>query len=311
MTDQPTVLCVGRRESGEKNDVHIMSGAIEKAGINSSVIYWENLIFHITSERVTVSDPSEGDANPRLALLLNWTLNGDLAFVRDIAYSFGLFLDQRSVQLWNSEVLSQRSTTKLSCMVQLALAGYAVPETLYSLNGHSLAEHVLRTIPGPWIVKSIKSSRGRDNFLVRTEAELQELLSDTSMNSFMVQEFIPNNFDLRVICFGGEPAMIIRRSRAKDSETHLNNTSAGGSAEQIPLSELPAKLRDTARGIARTMRRELAGIDFIIDSSSEKEYICLEVNSIPQLTSGSYVNEKMVNFSQSVVRSLNKNVENI
>lgn len=310
MSDQCDVLCVGSADHGEKNDVAVIGRAIEGSGTKVHVTRWEDILFHVRKEHVEARD-SRGEINPRLALLLNWTLNGDLSFVRDVAYSFGLILEQKGVQLWNSEVLSQRSTTKLSCMVELAQNGYAVPETLYSMNGPLLAERAVGILSSPWIVKSVKSSRGRDNFLVRTESELREILSDHQKNTFMVQEFIPNDSDLRVICFGGEPVMVIRRSREKDADTHLNNTSAGGTAEQVAISEMPADLLDVSRGIARVMRRELAGIDFIIDSSEEKEYICLEVNSIPQLTSGSYVSEKMTNLTRSIARSLNENVESV
>ena len=48
------------------------------------------------------------------------------------------------------------------------------------------------------------------------------------------------------------------------------------------------------------MNRQLAGIDFIPDSSSPYGYSCLEVNAIPQLTSGYDVTTKMKKLSESI-----------
>ena len=49
------------------------------------------------------------------------------------------------------------------------------------------------------------------------------------------------------------------------------------------------------------MQREMAGIDLIPDSSAPGGYACLEVNAIPQLTSGYGVDVKMSEFAQSLI----------
>jgi D-alanine-D-alanine ligase-like ATP-grasp enzyme len=48
------------------------------------------------------------------------------------------------------------------------------------------------------------------------------------------------------------------------------------------------------------MNRELAGIDFIPDATAHFGYACLEVNAIPQLTSGYDVAVKMAEFTNSI-----------
>jgi len=290
------ITIIGSRHSGSKNNPNILAEHLLAHDSSVQVIYWEDLLFAIKSNDVTIYDRQQvlfADT-PDLVIALGWYKNGRKSIYRDIAYSLALYLDSRGIEFWNREMLHQRSTSKLSCMMQLALQGVSVPTTYFSLQ----ADLALDSQAVPYIAKAVAASRGVSNYLVQTDEERAGLpMKDMH---YLVQPFLPNDHDLRVICFGGKPAMVLRRSRAKDADTHLNNTSQGGSAEWLALEDMSPELLTISEKICTIMNREMAGIDFIPDRESPVGYSCLEVNAIPQLTSGHDINKKLDAFVRSI-----------
>lgn len=290
------IVVIGAKNSGAKNDPSVLADAAAKNGHVVEVLYWEELVFTITTGAVEVrsGETSIADMQPELVITVGWYKAGALSMYRDVAYSLALYLQSQNITFWSSEMAQQRSTSKLSCMVQLALEGVAVPRTVFSLTTTRATE----AAQWPSVVKAVSASRGRSNYLIHSQQELASAVLDDAF--YLVQPFLENDHDLRVICFGGEPSMVLRRSRAQDADTHLNNTSQGGSAVWLALDEISPQILTISRKICKIMGREMAGIDFIPDNSSPSGYSCLEVNAIPQLTSGYDVDKKLQAFTDAL-----------
>lgn len=290
------ITIIGSRHSGSKNNPNILAEHLLAHDSSVQVVYWEDLLFAIKPNNVTIYDRQQllfADT-PDLVIALGWYKNGRKSIYRDVAYSLALYLDSRGIEFWNREMLHQRSTSKLSCMMQLALQGVPVPTTYFSLQ----ADLALDSQAVPYIAKAVAASRGVSNYLVKTDDERAALPMEDM--HYLVQPFLPNDHDLRVICFGGKAAMVLRRSRAEDADTHLNNTSQGGEAQWLELEDMPPELLTISEKICTIMNREMAGIDFIPDQESTFGYSCLEVNAIPQLTSGHDINKKLDAFVRSI-----------
>jgi glutathione synthase/RimK-type ligase-like ATP-grasp enzyme len=291
------IAIIGSRHFGNKNDPAIIA-----ANLGTTLYYWEDLLLDIKPSDVKIFAGNENilETGFDLFICLGWYKNGNNSIYRDLALALALALDKKGIKYWNSEMGRQRSTSKLSQMVILALNGYLIPDTLFSL---SPAQTLARLTDGtPYIVKAASASRGANNFRLTSKAEIAHVLS-APVAHFLVQSFIANDHDLRVICFAGEPRLILKRSRASDT-THLNNTSQGGSGEWLPLSDFSDEFNATCTEIAALLGREMGGIDFIetIDNNIKK-YYCLEVNAIPQLTSGTDVERKMTALKQAIANS--------
>jgi glutathione synthase/RimK-type ligase-like ATP-grasp enzyme len=286
------VLVFGSKDYGSKNDPVVLANGVASDDVQADVVYWEDLVFHISTAGVKVTDHGQDVFVEPVSLIIatGWYKKE----LRDAAFALGLIAEYQNVRLWNSEIARQRSTTKLSCLVQLALQGIDVPQTTFSLGDASVVE----LQPLPFIAKAPAASRGESNFLVRTEDQRQEVLGKGK--SFLVQPFLSNDHDLRVICFDGLPSLVLKRARPEGSETHLNNTSQGGISEWLDLGQVPQELLTVSQKICKIMSREMAGIDFIPDASSPNGYSCLEVNAIPQLTTGVDVNKKMDALKESI-----------
>lgn len=289
------ILVIGSKDHGSKNDPVVLADALQGDDVTSRVVYWDDMMFHIRTGEVTITSHGDDILSDSVDLVIatGWYKKG----LHDVAYAFGLVAASKNIPLWNSEIIHQRSSTKLSCLVQLALANVFVTETVYSLQDSSYLEQQ----PLPFIAKAAAASRGKSNYLIASEDDRRALLL-RSVKDFLVQPFMENDHDLRVICFDGKPQLILKRSRAADSTSHMNNTSQGGNSEWLDLSQVPSELLTVAEKICTIMSREMAGIDFIPNPSSPYQYSCLEVNAIPQLTSGVDVDIKMATLKKSINR---------
>ena len=284
------VLIIGSRDRGEKNDPIKIAEVLIAADLVANVIYWEDMLFSVVKDEVsvTISGKNILEPKPDLVIALGWYKNGKQSIYRDIAFSLALVLKHNGIKFWNSEMINQRSSTKLSCMVQLALQGISVPQTVFSLNVNQAIEKMTMS----FVAKAAGASRGENNFWIKSDIDLKQIVDIDTY--FIFQPFMENDHDLRVICFGGVPNLVLRRSRQPGADTHLNNTSKGGSANWLELSNVNPDLLTLSEKICKVTGREMAGIDFIPDASSSVGYSCLEVNAIPQLTSGTDSDKKIL-----------------
>ncbi len=291
------IVIIGSRSSGSKNNPDDIARYIASDEVQVKRIHWEDLVFSIETSSVSIStnDFDLLESKPDLVIAVGWYKNGKKSVYRDVAFSVALALKHHGIAFWNSEMASQRSTTKLSAMVQLALEGVPVPRTWFSLDRNAVPLEALRF---NYIAKAVAASRGTSNFLVKNEEEATEVANTEGY--FLFQPFLPNDHDLRIICFGGKPTLVLHRARSADADTHLNNTSQGGQARWLELSDLSPEVLTLTEKICKIMGREMAGIDLIPDTSSAYGYSCLEVNAVPQLTSGTDIDKKLTAFGNAI-----------
>lgn len=148
---------------------------------------------------------------------------------------------------------------------------------------------------GTGVLKSIQGTKGKDNYLVHSEEELREIIAKNQDINFILQEFIENDGDYRIIVANFKPMLaIFRSSNGKDFR---NNTSVGGEAKLIPLEEVNKKVLELAVASAKALDIKIAGADIL--PSKTGEYTVLEVNRTPQLVTGAFPEEK-----QRVIREL-------
>lgn len=142
---------------------------------------------------------------------------------------------------------------------------------------------------GSGVLKSVKGTKGQDNYLVHSAEELRKIIDDNSETRFVLQNFVPNDGDWRIIVTNFEPQLAIyRSSHGKDFR---NNTSVGGDAKLVPLTEVDPKIINLAASAARALNIKIAGADIIQDNQTG-EYTILEVNRTPQLATGAFTEAK-------------------
>ncbi|UTT41889.1 ATP-grasp domain-containing protein [Exiguobacterium aurantiacum] len=143
---------------------------------------------------------------------------------------------------------------------------HRIPKTLiYGKNPYTI-ERVLEEFEYPFVAKTAKSSMGQGVWLIKHEQDWLEYVD--KHDTFYVQQFIPNDRDLRIIVIGEE----VVGSYWRVSEAFLNNVAQGAhfSYEDIPESVV-AEVLD----IAKTLHINHAAFDVIV---VEDEFYILEFN---------------------------------
>lgn len=200
----------------------------------------------------------------------------DLIYIRGISYgplrhTIARYFEAKGVPVVNSESLTFQAMSKLEQNAQFALAGVSVPDSVYITKGGNLPKALeLLNAPFPLVAKAIDGRNGSDNELVHSYDELAALPFEDAI----IQSFVPNNFDYRVIVAGDQVLASYRRVRSKDDAGHKNNVSQGGTREFVTLSEDLAVMATRA---AKSIGREFTGVD-ILTNNETGESVVLEAN---------------------------------
>ena len=206
--------------------------------------------------------------------------------------SCAVYLRQHGVPFYDKEIYLANSRNKLSQMFKLQRAGVPIPTTFFCRHKTRMLRLVTTKYKEyfqfPIIAKATGGTRGAENYLVQTPEELLQIVRG-SRRQFLIQSFVPNDGDLRVLVINGKVRAVIARVAASGS--HLNNTSQGGTAEWQPANAISRGVQHDAEQAAIILRRDCAGVDVIFDKHTGAHYI-LEVNRAPQIEHSSYPQKK-------------------
>ncbi len=271
----------------------------DAAGLDAHYQYgfFDGLEYTVSEEGVHIADTkADGQPLEQYDLVL---LRVKVAPYRAFAQIVSDYLAAHGIPCVNNDFAGLPPSGKLAQMIVFQQAGIRVPETIFAGSARLLDLAPAR-LGFPMIVKGIHAAKGRDNHLVRSKDELRTLLAAPNAPQYIAQAYIPNDCDYRLLIIG-DGFLIIRRRRTNGS--HLNNISTGGHAELVPADTFPDKLLLQCRTAAERAGLLWAGVDFIYDSGKEQAYI-LEVNSLPQLDSGAFKDEKaglLADFLQTIL----------
>lgn len=202
------------------------------------------------------------------------------------------------------QYLSTQGKGKLACVFIRVANNLPVPRTFYSnMEGYKKHFKDLPPFNYPFVIKADNGSKGRDNYLVNSYDELIGILDNNRGIDMVSQEYIPNDGDMRILVLNNKVCMAILRKGKGDS--HLNNTSQGGSASLVPLSQLSKKIISDCLRAVDLEKLQVAGVDVVIDRNTNRHYF-LEVNRAPQLATGAFIEEKLKAYSDMISEILNK-----
>ena len=234
--------------------------------------------------------------------------NFDLVFYRmwqkefERATSAAIYLKSKGVPFFDEDVYNYRAFSKLTETFLMVTSGVPVPNSYFSTAKNTIKSFKENPpIDFPLIVKNIRGLKGKDNYLVHSNEELEKVLENNSEIDFVVQEFIPNNCDYRFLVLGDKVKLIIKRSRLDDS-SHLNNTSQGAGAELVPIENFDKQIINDVLKASKVMKRDFTGVDVIINKETGKHYL-LEVNNVPEIISV-FIEEKVTSIHEYIAERL-------
>ncbi len=184
-----------------------------------------------------------------------------------------------SIKCWDN--CSSKYFTDILCKK----AGLRTPKTV-ALSHSEDSERAVKELGSKFPI-ILKSSTGTQTGIGVTIVEsmrslngiVQMILLYGKYLPIIIQEYIPLEYDVRVMVLDDKIIGAMKRNVITDDSDFRSNISLGAKAELIELTELEKKDSITA---AKAVDGRLVGIDFIPAKNREKEkpYI-LEVNSMP------------------------------
>ncbi len=174
---------------------------------------------------------------------------------------------------------------KANQMLQLSRAGVPIPKSLYGSRKFLLARAV-DFVGLPMVVKGSGGHRGGSVYKVDTKQELERIIADLREaeikegRRFLVQEYIENTGDYRVIVLGDKVLGAMKRSRQVEGEFR-NNFSRGGKVEVV---QLPHHIQDLCVRAAKACGLVIAGVDLVFKNDDINQPLFWEVNRGPQFT---------------------------
>ncbi len=250
---------------------------------------FDELQFFCSKEKVTIILGGQDIKTFDRIFMFGWFAN-----YRDIAYAVAYYANWQKVKLLNTEALHQRSSGKVSQAVIFGLNKLSIPKTAFSIFAHEeFLEKASDWLGGyPLIAKQFNGNKGSNNFLAKDNKNLNEILHERAPGVAMVlQEFIENDGDMRVLVVYGKTSLILHR-RNENASTHLHNISLGAKGLHRSTDYLPESLKSELAIASKLMHRELSGMDVIESIQTGKFYI-LESNNMPQLASSVYYEQHL------------------
>ena len=184
-------------------------------------------------------------------------------------------LRERGVRVFDNNFSEHRySIDKVMDLLKLSLAGIPIPDTSY-VRSYENMKKFAPEIGFPIVVKSTRAGKGAHIYKADDEAGLDGIIEELmergkDAKSYLMQEFIPYQFDLRILIIGDD--VFAMRRIPKEGEFRAN-FSLGGSVE---LYELDEAGRELAKKALAAVGMSVGGVDMLI-TEDDKRYI-LEVN---------------------------------
>ncbi len=222
----------------------------------------------------------------------------------DIATALAIYCQARSIPYIDEYVGLRNGVDKLSQSLLRWKNGFDEIKTFF--GSRDAIKKYYENHAGPMILKDNYGRKGRGNYLIKSASQLSEALDENKTTQFVLQEFIPNDGDYRLLVMNKILKLaILRQSSGK---SHLNNTSQGGIASLVPIDEISPEIRQMAIKASSLENLTMSGVDVIINKNTGQAYV-IEVNSAPQINSGSYIEEKTKVYAETIKQIIEKGMD--
>lgn len=195
-----------------------------------------------------------------------------------------LYARKHKIPLVDEYLLSEGPLRRFKSVMswQLSEAGIKYPKSSFIETWADL-ENYLKEASFPLIVKLSQGGRhGMGTFWIRDYSDLSKLKDvlvarkSTRARGFLIQEYIENDGDYRVMTVGYKCIGGFKR-QVKEEKLILNKSQG----KSMGLVAVPEQVAKTAEDAARALEVEVAGTDLVVSKKTGEVYV-IEVNEAPQ-----------------------------
>jgi glutathione synthase/RimK-type ligase-like ATP-grasp enzyme len=186
--------------------------------------------------------------------------------------------------------------------MKLSLAGLRSPNTWYSTR-HNLSifvKSIESVCKYPMVIKDTLGSRGRyASYISNTDDLIATSLSLPDTKSYLIQEFIPNDYEWGVLV-ANDVIVSAERSYPKTGE-YRNNECNGAVEIFTDVEKIPKDIQELVLKSAKVLNLSWCRVDILEDKNTGIPYV-LEVNRFPGITSKSEEVVAATKFLESVLK---------
>ena len=211
-------------------------------------------------------------------------------------------LEKHSVCVVNSRQTINICTDKYRTALRLSDYGIRQPKTtlIHDPEKSALAFDKLGT-KMPVIMKTLRGSKGVGVLFIESEKALdsivQLIMKQDEDTDLLLQEYIPTDYDVRVLVLGGKVLASMKRPVIEGD--FRSNVSQGSEPEKLKLTEL--EIEESLKA-AKAVNGLWTAVDFIPSKNREKEPpFVIEVNSSPgtegiEEATGQNISKEIIEF---------------
>lgn len=220
----------------------------------------------------------------------------------DIVLSIASYLASQQKNFIDSSLNHQLSKSKLFQYVALASEFITIPKTIFisGVINFEIYKDFTEKLGDVFIMKDIFGHGGEHNYLITSETDFQNTVTNNPSIVFVFQEYIPHDFDYRIITFDFKTEIIKKKVKTNVTD-HRTNTAIGGVMHLVEGEEITEELTALAENAAKATKRQFAGIDIIRSKKTGKLFV-IEVNTAPLFSpsaKGFSDTQKFYNFLHS------------
>jgi glutathione synthase/RimK-type ligase-like ATP-grasp enzyme len=296
-TKQARILVVFARNTGQKSTRFggFVRRIVENGGFSyaqADVVALEDLIFHIKSDGTArVYDPESGVDLSKYDFVYfkSWQL------MPELAAAAAHYLEALGIPYADKQVRHEYIAKTTNYMTMWA-HNVSVPMTIWASPARLERVVKRQKLDYPIIIKAVHGQKGKDNFLAKDKDEALSILKNTDVD-MLIQQFIPNDGDYRIGVYGHRSRWAIYRKSG--GKSHLNNTSAGGTAIHLAIKDIDPAILDIAERAAEACDLAVSGVDVVQDKKTKKLYI-FEANQGSQIVTGAFTQSNMKAFDRGM-----------
>jgi RimK family alpha-L-glutamate ligase len=226
-----------------------------------------------------------------------------VAHYRGLAHILAHLAKNKGIHFIDKYHENAKDSSDSAKMVQtfhLGMKGISVPKTYYSATYlDNQIKNAIKFLKFPVVVKECDTSGGEGVFLAKNSKELkktiQTLFGKSQKKAIFLQEFIPNDFEYRVLVIGNKVAVVEKKFR-NSREEFRNNVRLGAREEFIDVETANKKVKQLAISAAKATDIQVAGVD-IAENKNGQPFI-FEVNACPAFTLDERVSNEIIRLAE-------------
>ncbi len=203
------------------------------------------------------------------------------------------YLLLNNIPIVDSRLGKGKAGTKLNTILTLQHFGINVPKTLFIQHWTQIKKELIKDMSKPYIVKPSDGQQGENVYLVNSTEEIKKTMSTNTNLTRLIQEYIENDWDMRIIVIGGKIVGAIKRIAQKGE--FRNNVALWAKTEVVNIDHSLEKLAINA---CKELSLDIAWVD-IIQCKKTKKYYVLEVNRSPEFSG--FEKETTINVARKII----------